>query len=73
MLYGPCLLNRERVITSERLNGMVSVVKAIEAMRSQFGIDGFAKVINKAFGKFYKKPVLKSKVANCCTLKLLVL
>jgi hypothetical protein len=64
MVYGPCLLIRERILTPERFNRMVSVIKAIESTRAQFGHDGFTKVINEAFGKLYKKPILKAKVAN---------
>ena len=43
MLYGPCMLTRERILTTERFNRMVSVIKAIESTRSQFGVEGFSK------------------------------
>lgn len=69
MLYGPCLLTRERILTPERFNRMISALKSIESVRSQFGVSGFAKVVQEGFGKLYKKPLLKGKVANIHTTK----
>lgn len=62
MLYGHCLLFRERVMLPERFNRMVSALKAIESVREHFGQANFRKIINEAFGRFYQQPILQGKL-----------
>lgn len=62
MLYGPCLISRERIMMPERFNRMLSAVKAIEQVREQFGQVTFLKIVLEAFGHLYKTPILKGKV-----------
>lgn len=64
MLYCPCLLTRGRILNLERFNRMVSVLKGIESVRSQFGFDTFSKIIQQGFGRFYSQPILSGKVFN---------
>lgn len=63
MLYGPCMLERERLIQPERFNRMLSVIRTLEAVRNQIGSKNFPKVMQETFGKFYEMPILQSKVA----------
>lgn len=62
MLYGPCLMVRERVMIPERFQRMLNVVKVIEQVRGQYGQAGFASLIQELFGHLYKTPILKGKV-----------
>ncbi len=62
MLYGNSLLFRERTMLPERFNRMVSTLATIESAREHFGQANFVKIINEAFGRFYKTPILHGKV-----------
>lgn len=62
MLYGPCLITRERIMIPDRFNRMLEAIKAIESVKEQFGQTGFAKIIQEAFALLYKTPILKGKV-----------
>jgi hypothetical protein len=62
MLYGPCLITRERAMMPEKFNRMVNAIKAIESARDQIGKMAFAEMIQEIFGYFYKTPILKGKV-----------
>lgn len=62
MLYGPCLILRERMMVPDRFNRMLSALKTLELVREQFGQGGFVKIIQEAFSSFYKTPILKGKV-----------
>lgn len=62
MLYGPCLMVRERVMIPERFHRMLNVIKAIEQVRGQYGQAGFAAIIQDLFGRLYETPILKGKV-----------
>lgn len=61
MLYGPCLLFRERLMLQERFNRTISTLKCVEAIQYQFGLQAFSKLINEAFGHLYSTPILKGK------------
>ena len=62
MLYGPCLLFRERSMVPERFNRMVSAIKTIESVREHMRYSNFVKIIHEAFGHFYQIPILRGKV-----------
>lgn len=62
MLYGPCLISRERLMIPDRFNRMLNSIKRIEQVREQFGQTGFIKIIQEAFGRLYKTPIIKGKV-----------
>jgi hypothetical protein len=62
MLYAPCLLERERIMLPERFNRMLTAIKALEAVSHQLGHNNFVKTIEETFGKYYKTPILQSKV-----------
>lgn len=64
MIYCPCLLTRERILNPDRLNRMVSVLKVIESVRSQYGHLAFSKIIEQGFGRFYHLPIFTGKVVN---------
>lgn len=61
MLYIPALLNRERVMLPERFNRMISALKALESTKAEFGLN-FAKIVNEAFGRYFKTPILHALV-----------
>lgn len=63
MLYGPPLLERERLMLPDRFNRMLSAIKVLETVRHQIGHNNFSKAIQETFGKFYQLPMLQSKVA----------
>lgn len=63
LLYGPCLITRERLMTPDKFNRFVSVIKAIESARDQIGKEHFGKLIQEALSSFYKAPLLKGKIA----------
>ena len=58
ILYAPALLIRERAVVGSRFNRMVSALRRIEALRSEFGAVNFGKIMHEAFGKFYETPIL---------------
>lgn len=62
ILYGPCLITRERVMIPERFQRMLSAIKAIEQVRGQYGQAGFATIMQELFGRLYRMPILKGKV-----------
>lgn len=62
ILYTAPLLIRERITIPERFNRMLNTLKKIEATRQEFGASAFAKIIQQAFGKFFKTPFLQSIV-----------
>lgn len=62
MIYGPCLITRERMMMPDRFNRMLSIIKSVELIREHFGNAGFAKIIQEAFGYLYKTPILSGKV-----------
>jgi hypothetical protein len=62
ILYGPCLITRERVMMPDRFNRMLNAIKVIESVRDQLGRPAFEKIIQEVFGYFYKTPILKGKV-----------
>lgn len=62
MLYGPCLLLRERIMLPDRFHGLCGFVRAIESIRNQFGYQNFIKAIQENFAKFYKNPLLLGKI-----------
>lgn len=62
MLYGPCLMTRERLMIPDRFNRMLSAIKAIESARIQVGKGTFPKMFQDVFGSFYKTSILKGKV-----------
>jgi hypothetical protein len=62
MLYGPCLISRERIMMADRFNRVISVIKTMELVREHFGLAGFAKIIQKTFGQLYKTQILNGKM-----------
>lgn len=62
MLYGPCLINRERLTLPDRFNRMLNAIKTVENIREHFGRAGFAKIIQETFGLYYKTTILNGKV-----------
>lgn len=62
MLWGPCLMMRERIMLPNRFNRMVSAIKAIESTRDQVGKMAFPKMIQDVFGYLYRSPILNGKV-----------
>ncbi len=62
MIYGPCLLFRERAIMPERFNRMLSAIKAIESVHERLGHVNFVKVMHEAFGYLFQIPMLRGKV-----------
>jgi len=62
MLYGPSLLLRERTLLTDRFNRMYSAIHTIESLRQLLGQANFAKVIQTAFGEYYKTPILQGKL-----------
>jgi hypothetical protein len=64
MLYGPILLERERVMIGDRFNRMLSAVKTIDSVRSQFGQANFIKIVHEAFGRLYQASMLSAKALN---------
>ncbi|NGX42038.1 MAG: hypothetical protein K940chlam7_00314 [Chlamydiae bacterium] len=60
ILYTAPLLIRERVIIPEVFDRMITVLKRIEGTKDELGSGKFRKVINGAFGRFYKIPINKS-------------
>lgn len=62
MIYGPCLLMRERVMQPERFNRLLNAIKAIETVRDQLGQKNFVRAVRETFGSFFKTPMLQSKI-----------
>lgn len=63
MLYGPSLMERERLMLPERFNRMLSAIKTLETVRNELGHKNFPKVIQETFGKFFRNSLLQNKVA----------
>jgi hypothetical protein len=63
ILYAEPLLVRERIIIPERFNRMLNTLKKIEATRRELGAKAFAKMIQQAFGKFFKTSFLEATVS----------
>lgn len=62
LLYAPCLLVRERVISTERFKRMQNVIKTFETTRDEYGQQQFLMIIKEAFGRLYKTNILESMV-----------
>lgn len=62
MLYGPCMISRERIMMADRFERMSGAIKAIESARDQIGRSAFIRLVQEVFGYFYKSPILKGKV-----------
>lgn len=62
MLYGPCLLDRERLLMPERFNRMLGAIKVIETVRDQYGFRAFTKIVQEAFGMLYNTPIFTGKI-----------
>lgn len=62
MLYGPVLLQRERILIPERFNRMVSTIRVFESMCRQLGQPTYSRIIQDAFGHLYETPILQGKV-----------
>lgn len=60
ILYAPALLQRERIIIPERFNRMVNAIRAIEAVRHEWGFVNFHRIILDSFGRYYDSPILES-------------
>lgn len=67
ILYGPAILVRERVVQPDRFNRMLSALKTIEYVHKEFGHAMFHKLINEAFGRYYKTDILDSVIVPCKT------
>lgn len=61
ILYAPSLTSRERLIQTERFNRLQNVIKTIELIKQEFG-PNFAKIVNEAFGRFYRTPILNASI-----------
>ena len=61
LLYGPSLINRERLILPERFNRMISALKVIESTREEIGPADFSKTMQKVFGEYFEGNILKCK------------
>lgn len=64
ILYSPAILIRERVVLKERFERMLEALKVIEFVHHELGHDLFAKIIQEAFGRFYKNPIFASTVVK---------
>lgn len=62
ILYGPCLLQRERILAPERFNRMIGALRAIETVRSELGYKKFRETILDAFGDHFSSSILESEV-----------
>lgn len=62
MLYGPSLLNRERLMLPDRFHRMTSVLKLVENLREEIGEHEFFEVVHKEFNKLYGKHILESAI-----------
>lgn len=60
ILYTTPILVRERILIPERFNRMLNVLKKIESTRNEFGPAAFEKIMQQAFGAFFKSPIFKS-------------
>lgn len=60
ILYGPALLQRERIIIAERFHRMVNAIRVIEAVRHEWGYDNFHRIIMDSFGKLFDTTILES-------------
>jgi hypothetical protein len=61
LLYIPALMNRERLMIPDRFNRAISVIRAVEELRNEFGGDTFALIIEEAFGPLFDTKILHSK------------
>lgn len=61
ILFAPSILIRERVVVPERFNRFINLIKTIEAVKDEMGVN-FSKVVHEAFGHFFKTPILQAKI-----------
>lgn len=59
MLNMPALLVRERVPLEDQLERLVKVLKRIESVKEDIGVEMFSQSIQKELGKHFKTPILK--------------
>lgn len=62
MIFGPCLMNRERLMLPDRFNRMTGTMKVIESARDQLGYKPFVQLIREVFGRLYKTDILGGKI-----------
>ena len=62
VLYASPIMVRERLMNPERFDRMLSALKTFESVKDLLGAVNFQKVIQEAFGLYYKTPILESKV-----------
>jgi hypothetical protein len=60
ILYSPAILKRERVMLQDRFNRMISALKVIENTRNEYGKELFSKIMQEAFGPYFKRNLLGS-------------
>lgn len=60
ILYSPAILKRERVMLQDRFDRMISSLKVIENARHEYGRELFSKIMQEAFGSYFKKDLLGS-------------
>lgn len=59
ILYGPPLLNRERVLLREKFTRMVNALRTMENVREELGTENYPKRIEDTFGIFYPSKILE--------------
>ncbi|MGZ3732757.1 MAG: hypothetical protein ACXU9U_03335, partial [Parachlamydiaceae bacterium] len=62
IFYAPAILTRERLPLKERFDRMLGALKAIEFVYHDLGHDVFKKVVQEAFGHFYKDSIFDATV-----------
>ncbi|MEM1282743.1 MAG: hypothetical protein AAGG81_04235 [Chlamydiota bacterium] len=62
LLYIPALMNRERLMISDRFNRAIAVIRAVEELRNEFGSKNFSLIIEEAFGPLYETSILHSQL-----------
>lgn len=62
MIYGNCLLLRERAPLVERFNRMIYVLKAVESVQNIMGTKEFAEAIAAHFDSLFAQPLLSTEI-----------
>lgn len=63
MLYVPAIMVRERMMLPEGFQQMMSIIKVIESVKSEYG-KNFMKLIHEAFGPFYSWDILNARIRD---------
>lgn len=63
VIYGPAIMERERIVLPERFHRLQNMVKTVELAREEFGPVQFARVVHEVFGLFFSTPILSANIS----------